>query len=381
MALIFRNIEIPLFLEIEPDILLKFPVVIRKNNLYYRKPLIVSGSNTWQVAGETVVRGFRQLGMKTENIIVKSNTIEQVNRVREKIRASETDVIIGVGGGRVIDVGKFAASLERVNFFSVPTAPSHDGIASPIAVIKEGDKLVRYGARMPVGVIIDLTIISRAPKETIYAGFGDLISNLTAVQDWEIACKMGKERFDSFAASIAETQAQAIMSNIGYSPLRQIGFLKKLVTGLVMSGIAMAIAGSSRPSSGAEHIISHALDRLLPKPLPHGIQVGIATIFTCALQGGPWWDLKQICQRIGFPVSPNEVNIPKSTFLEAVAVAPKLRQDRFTILNKIRKERYLEIYDKVYSEKEVEKEIKPERHFKESCVSTSQPNALVIPVT
>ncbi|MEO0114495.1 MAG: iron-containing alcohol dehydrogenase family protein [candidate division WOR-3 bacterium] len=359
MAQFFRNIAIPLFLEIEAGILKRISEVLRKNNLYFQSPLIVADRNTFKVAAESMVS--KQVAGQMDYIIIHSNTIAEVKRVRTRIQSRSADVVIGVGGGKVIDVAKFAASEEGVNFLSVPTAPSHDGIASPVAVINTPDGLMRYGAKMPLGVIVDLAVIKQAPLQTIYSGFGDLISNITAVEDWNIATQLGKDRFDSFAAYLATTAAQVIMNDCptDCKSLRKAdGFLRRLVTGLVLSGIAMAIAGSSRPCSGAEHLISHALDSLLPNPQPHGIQVGIATIFTCALQGGDWQKLKSIFAKIGFPTSPQEVKITKTTFLQAVKLAPNLRTERYTILNRMIgfkepteiKEYYYEVFDEVFNQ-------------------------------
>jgi glycerol-1-phosphate dehydrogenase [NAD(P)+] len=358
MALIFRNIAIPLFLEIEPGILKRIENVIRNNNLYFRSPLVVADPKTFEVAAESIMNAFSRVG-KVDCVIITSNSIQDVIRTRDKIHQNQSDVVIGVGGGRAIDVGKFAASEEKINFISVPTAPSHDGIASPIAVIRENDHLKRYGAKMALGVIVDLEVIKHAPIETIYSGFGDLISNISAIEDWIIADKMGKDKFDSFAAALAATATQAIMNEpMSLTDLLSIDFLKRLVTGLVMSGIAMSIAGSSRPCSGAEHLISHALDQLLPTPQPHGIQVGIATIFTSALQGSSWRKLKSLYRNIGFPTMPEAGKIPNEIFLKAVEMAPAMRNERFTILNKIGKERYLEIFDKVFLNGQFKKEEK-----------------------
>lgn len=69
-----------------------------------------------------------------------------------------------------------------------------------------------------------------------------------------------------------------------FTSIRDDLFLKELLDSLAMSGIANEIAGSSAPTSGSEHLISHALNKMLEAPQLHGIQVGIATYLMSLVQ-------------------------------------------------------------------------------------------------
>jgi glycerol-1-phosphate dehydrogenase [NAD(P)+] len=103
---------------------------------------------------------------------------------------------------------------------------------------------------------------------------------------------------------------------------------------LVSSGVAMSIAGSSRPASGAEHLISHQLDRLVPDGALHGHQVGVAAIVTEYLHSGErgeWADIRDALDDVGAPTTAAELGIDEETFLEALTTAHTIR-DRYTIL-------------------------------------------------
>jgi glycerol-1-phosphate dehydrogenase [NAD(P)+] len=159
-----------------------------------------------------------------------------------------------------------------------------------------------------------------------------------------------ENRFDSFAAILTASATESVVSEqISESSLLNLKFFKRLVTALVTNGIAMSIAGSSRQYKGVEHLISHALDQLSSNPKPHGIQVGITTIFTNALRGNFWQKLKNLYHLIGFSTSPVEVQITKELFLKTVDLAPSIRNERYNILNKVGKNRYNSVSDQVFT--------------------------------
>ena len=103
---------------------------------------------------------------------------------------------------------------------------------------------------------------------------------------------------------------------------------------LVSSGVAMSIAGSSRPASGAEHLISHQLDRIAPDAALHGHQVGVAAIVTEYLhtgEDGDWHRVRDALADIGAPTTAAGLGIEDHQFLEATTSADEIR-DRYTVL-------------------------------------------------
>lgn len=352
MAFISRKIDVPLFLYIGDGIIEGIFEIIREENLYFKRPLVLSGRTTFEIAGKKVCGSLGRYCEVSHHLVEGEGWKE----IKEVIEKKGIDLVVGVGGGKVIDIGKYASSQTHVNFLSIPTSPANDGISSPVAVISQNGEKMSVGAKMPVGVVCDLAIIRGAPRETILSGVGDLISNLSAIEDWTLAVKRGKGKLDTFAFILSKQAALSFIINtrdhssetLSGEVLRSPAFLERLIEGLVMSGIAMEIAGSSRPCSGAEHLISHALDKILLRPLAHGIQVGIATIFTQRLRQKPWERIKEFFQKIGFPVSPAGVGIGKEEFLEACVLGPGLRSDRWTILSEKTPEELKRVYEEVY---------------------------------
>ncbi|MFQ5905483.1 MAG: iron-containing alcohol dehydrogenase family protein, partial [bacterium] len=254
--------------------------------------------------------------------------------VVEACRCGRDAVIVGVGGGKVLDVAKMVAARIRRPFVSVPTVISHDGICSPIAVLRDDDgKSHSLGAVMPHGLIGDLDVIARSPVRARRAGVGDLVSNLSALSDWRLAEKSGKGEIDDFAYLLSNTAALSVVKSEKKDIDNRV-FLREIMNGLVLSGIAMEIAGTSRPCSGGEHEFSHALDDI-GSPALHGEQVAVGTLLCAYLRGEEWQSYKEVFELVGLPVSASGLGVSSETVVRALVEAPKTRPDRYTILEHV----------------------------------------------
>ncbi|HIQ10558.1 MAG TPA: iron-containing alcohol dehydrogenase, partial [Pyrodictium sp.] len=187
-------------------------------------------------------------------------------------------------------------------------------------------------ARTPIAIIADIKIIAKAPHRLLVAGAGDLIAKLTAVRDWRLAHRLKGEYYGEYAASLALLSAKHV---IKYASIIRHGgeeAARIVVEGLISSGVAMCIAGSTRPASGSEHLFSHALDLLAPKPALHGEQVALGTIMMMYLHGGNWRAVRATMKRLGLPVTAKELGIEDSIIIKALTIAHKIRPERYTIL-------------------------------------------------
>jgi glycerol-1-phosphate dehydrogenase [NAD(P)+] len=101
---------------------------------------------------------------------------------------------------------------------------------------------------------------------------------------------------------------------------------------MMMAGLAMSVAGSSRPCSGSEHLFSHALDRVAEVPHLHGEQCGVGAIMMMYLHGGDWRKLRQTLQTIGAPTTATGLGASPDEIVRALVLAHTLRPERYTIL-------------------------------------------------
>lgn len=299
------------------------------------KALIIAGEKTFETAGRRVKEILESGGLKVEEHIVSSSvpTVRDVDLSEEKIKKLKPHVVLGVGGGTKIDIAKLSSARQGIPFISVPTTASHDGIASPFASLKGLNRPYSVMAQPPIAVIADTEIIMKAPYRFIASGCGDVIAKFTSTCDWKLAHERRKEYYAQYTASLALMSAKHVVENAHLIKPNSEEGLRILLEALVSCGIAMSIAGSSKPCSGSEHLFSHALDLIAPKPALHGEQCGIGTIMMASLHGLDWNLIRRTLQKIGAPVTAEEIGIDPKYIVEALVMAPKIRPERYTILS------------------------------------------------
>jgi glycerol-1-phosphate dehydrogenase [NAD(P)+] len=297
-------------------------------------PFVVTSPTPKTVAADRLVTQFREAGTDPELFVVESGSFEDVRRVIGAADDAGAGYLLGVGGGKAIDIAKMAAADRGCGFVSVPTAASHDGIVSGRGSIAEGDTRHSVAAEPPLAVVADTAILAEAPWRLTTAGCADIISNYTAVKDWELAHRLRDVPYSEYAGALSRMTAEMLVGNADSlkQGLEESSWI--VVKALVSSGVAMSIAGSSRPASGAEHLFSHRLDALEPGAALHGHQVGVGAIMTEYLHSGEqgqWRDVRDALASIGAPTTAAGLGIDGVTVVEALTTAHGIR-DRYTIL-------------------------------------------------
>lgn len=333
MVVATRTIRIPTFLELRSGALASCGTTISAA-LDTANVVVVTGRLVSAGIADDAVASLEQTGAQVTVCTVEDGSQKAAEGLARALADAPPDVVVAVGGGRVIDVAKLAAHVTERPFVAVPTTLSHDGMASPVASLaNEEGRRESIGATVPAGVIIDLDVVRTVPDGLARAGIGDLVSNLTAIADWRAAADAGLEPFDDLAGSIALQSATPVL-DIAW-PLEPSG-IELLARGLVMSGLAMEIAGSSRPCSGAEHLISHALDELLgPAARSHGEQVALGTLIAARLGNHDVDAFQRLFVRIGLPTTVVGWGVPLDVLVAAVQRAPSTRPGRRTVLDRI----------------------------------------------
>jgi glycerol-1-phosphate dehydrogenase [NAD(P)+] len=259
---------------------------------------------------------------------VNSISFEQATETFQHA-SPNADAVIGFGGGKALDVAKFVAYLLRIPYLSVPTSLSNDGFCSPQSSLTIADRRRPVPSAMPFGVVIDTAVCLHAPELLWHSGVGDLVSKFTAVTDWKLAFHAVSEEVDDFAALISDASVYQFLAR----PTQDLEGMRLLGMALLLNGISMSICGSSRPASGSEHLISHALDSLSKRPRLHGLQVGVATYLVSLLQGQNSDRIADLFETTGFwQVIANDP-FDRAEWLDAVRVAPSIKTDFYTVLS------------------------------------------------
>ena len=196
--------------------------------------------------------------------------------------------------------------------------------------------------RQPDAILVDLTILENAPEKYLVAAIGDFLTNLSACNDWTLANKHKNEPLNSYAYFLSRQSALDIL--LMDDDLRKRDVLKKVIHSEVLSGTAMAIAKTSRPCSGSEHLISHAIDYLgLSKGILHGIQVASISLFTLYLQGDLQPKYLHRVKNLGIPLLWTNL-IEEFDAKAAIAIyhtALEMRPGRYTRLHEITQDEFI----------------------------------------
>ncbi|UCD04035.1 MAG: iron-containing alcohol dehydrogenase [Candidatus Woesearchaeota archaeon] len=304
-----------------------FPRVISNHYTKQRKFVIFTGTTHTKKFGSELARIMRKEGY---NVTLKSidTGTPSIDVIKEMAPKFTYRIPIGVGGGSILDFAKLIGNELGNKPVSVPTTLSHDGIASPVASCMDGNRRVSVRVLRPSPIYANFSIIGEVHRFNV-SGIGEAMSNYTAIRDWRnSAYVLGKDtvgfsKVSSFFATVA----------YGYWLRREIkrdkgkitqDTLDLLIASHFFSGILMELAGSSAPCSGAEHLLSHALDELYPnKTSLHGEQVGMFSIVIACLQSELFRNLgitsrdaiklKRTLDLVGAPTCFRDLGIKKIT--------------------------------------------------------------------
>lgn len=298
-----------------------------------RKISLISGINVKKILKNKIEKSLKLKKIKFVWHTSKNNQIKTLNQIQKDVKKDRSDIVAGIGGGRSVDTAKIVSFNLDLPFVSVPTAASHDGMASPFVSVKS-DKPHSIVASAPLGVFVDIDIIKKAPQKLLASGCGDLIANIIAVKDWKLGHEKTGEYYGVYSADLAMMSAKIVMDNSGKYSKRGLD-ARVIVEALISAGVASCIAGSSRPCSGAEHLFSHALDKIAPGKGLHGEKCGIGSIMMAKLQGQDWKKFVKALKEVGAPTTAKQIGLKDNEVIDALMIAQDLRPERYTILKEI----------------------------------------------
>ncbi|MDQ3615873.1 MAG: iron-containing alcohol dehydrogenase family protein [Actinomycetota bacterium] len=329
MPLLARMLPSPLFVDIRSGAVEDLSQLLNERYISANgKVLVAVGVSQ----GEEIWKRIQPSLPHADIFTVDGATLATAGELQAALGARGYDAVVAIGGGRTLDVAKYAASRAAVPMVAVATNLAHDGLCSPVASLEHPAGKGSFGVAMPLAVVVDLDYVRDAPPQMVRSGIGDAVSNLSAIEDWLLASRERGEPVDGLAIAFARTAAESVLHRS--DTIADEDFLIALAEALLLSGMAMSVAGTSRPCSGACHEIIHAVDQLFPGVSNHGELAGIGALFAYFLRG----DLTRFAQisrclaHHELPRTPTDIGLTAAQFTEAVLFAPGTRPDRYTIL-------------------------------------------------
>jgi glycerol-1-phosphate dehydrogenase [NAD(P)+] len=258
--------------------------------------IVVADEHTLEVAGDTVGRALAAGGHELMEPFVFPGEptlhadYEHVETLTQSLRDHRA-VPVAVGSGTINDLAKRAAHECERPYMTVATAASMDGYTSfGASITKEGFKQTME-CPAPRALVADLAVLTEAPGPMTSSGYGDLLAKITAGADWLVADALEVELIKPQEWSLVQGRLREATGRPADLHAGDPRAMERLIEGLIMSGLAMQGASSSRPASGAEHQFSHLWEMeglgQDPEggepPLSHGFKVAVGTVSIAAL--------------------------------------------------------------------------------------------------
>lgn len=255
----------------------------------YENILIVADENTYGAAGESTCAAVA--GKIRDKVIFPGNKIliPDEDAIAEiEAKTDGIDLIIGIGSGVIQDLCKYVSHFHNVPYMISATAPSMDGYASTgAAMILKGMKET-VSAGVPKAIVADTEVLKNAPEEMIKAGYGDIVGKFSALNDWKLSRAVNGEYYCDYIYDLTMETVEKTLNLADGIKKGDADSIGTLMEALVIVGILMSFAGSSRPASGSEHHLSHFFEITGivdgEKYLPHGIDVAYSTVITAKIR-------------------------------------------------------------------------------------------------
>lgn len=327
----YHEFKSPAIIKTGDNILGAIDVFLHSAHLFFPKKILVTQEYLWDVYKDVL-----SANVFSDIVFVKGGTIDEADFLNSKIKNKDA-LVLAFGGGSVLDIVKYCASKCDTPYISVPSTLSNDAVYSCVSRLTSDGRKRSYGVQPPIGIIVDLGVISKSPRKLLLAGIADIVSNLSALEDWKLAHKNISEPINELAYMLSKESVMPLLRYRGEDTVTNQDFLFDLTNAIVTSGLAMIIAGNTRVSSGAEHLISHAIDEYFPeKSTIHGLQVGWAHLIiekNYRKNESMYRELNEFFDSIGLK---NELEkyIPwkEKDFETLIPFAMKIR-NRYTIFN------------------------------------------------
>lgn len=349
-----------------------------------RNLLVVSDLTTYELQARELIGRLEQKGFKAGSCLYTEAKVLPDERSLGQLMmssAGKPDGLIAVGSGTITDLTRMAAARQGIPFLSVPTAPSMDGYASGVSSLLAGGRKTTYPGVTASAILGDIGLIAAAPLKLLQAGFGDIIGKKISVCDWLLGHTLNGEYLCPYTLGLVEQAADSVIARAEGIRSREPEAVQGLMEALLLSGMAIAMAGDSRPASGSEHLLAHYLEgaflREDREPLSHGLAVAVGTLcagmfYHTVLNSAEWvdkeqitavrealgarqpvpWQIRSWLENIGLSASPGDYGISRELLREALLLSHFTRP-RYTIFSFAAKLGILEqaaerVLDKLY---------------------------------
>lgn len=260
------------------------------SDMRVRSAFVFADKNTYTAAGHKVVSALNSAGIATKEYAFSSDRVEPSESFVGLAMMSfdpTLDAVVAVGSGVINDISKIVANVSGKKYAVVATAPSMDGYASATSSMSVGGLKTSLPSKCADIIIGDTDVLRDAPMKMLISGLGDMLAKYVALCEWRISEIINGEPVSYEVADMVRASLKKCVDNAPGLLSRDETATAAVFEGLVLCGLAMKLAGTSRPASGIEHYLSHIWDMRgeefgTPVEL-HGLQCAVGTYIAVGL--------------------------------------------------------------------------------------------------
>ena len=328
-----------LITEVPRNVILGFDVLpqLEKiiNDLHLGKHcLLVIGKTESDVDIVSIGKSVKKLIEKTGRIVIETkgdiSSQNEIKELKDSLLQQQVKFIVVLGESFIIEQVKYLVQLSgnTLDWISIPTAPMHDGFASPFIFLQEDDGGEEYYglSKPPIAIIADTNILGQASSRAIHSGIGILLSKFSSNWDWKLASRLRSEPISDFTALVSDELMLLQANNLkvsSFAPNNPQIAITEILKGLIISGFLGSFSNNIRASYGSEHMFAQALDHIIPGQTLRGERVALGTIMMSSLQGQDWRIIRDFYKSAGVAVTADELGIKSSSIVKALLQAVK----------------------------------------------------------
>ena len=268
---------------------------------------------------------------------------KEILRLQEVAKQNKCDCTIGLGGGKAIDTAKCVAEGEAL--IIVPTIAATDAPTSHSAVLYTEDGAFddyAYFKQSPSVVLIDTTVIAKAPTRFLVSGMGDALSTYfearaTRASYSNVNAGLPCGVRENLAPDAKGTNTSFALAKLCYETLLAVGVKAKIASdcnlvtpaleNIIEANILLSGLGFESGGLAAAHAIHDGLTILEgTHKYFHGEKVAFGTLAQLVLENAPKEEIEQVldfCLEIGLPVCLEDIGVNEISEEELMEVAEK----------------------------------------------------------
>lgn len=295
---------------------------------------ILAGRTGFEIVGRDLCEELRSKGIEARcEVIQRDLDYRSVESLANALRDSGARMIVGIGGGFINDLAKYVGSKISAHVALIPTTISTNSLISPFSVFKHSNRIDAHASSQPELLLVDLELLSKAPKRHIASGYADTLAKYTALHDWRLARWFSDINYDRDLDRIASRSLGMLVEETEYISRLERGSIEELLYSQLIDGYLMQRASTTRIVAGSEHLIALALT-ILSKEGLHGEYVALGIIVSSYIQERGWRRVKRLLKIVGAPTSIHDLGIDRGTMIKAMIMAPDMR-NWHTVLGKL----------------------------------------------